>query len=155
MAFRTVIRMLTLAYLCWVAWLTLGPQPLDDGSQGVLHRLIRELGRIDGLAWITYAVVEFTANIALFLPLGVLLILALGERLWWAAAAGGVALTLLIEFAQLFLPTRVSDPRDLLANTLGTAAGVAFAYGVLVYRRRVKRRVVTRGVRRRGRVPEH
>jgi len=36
---------------------------------------------------------------------------------------GGVLLTLGIEFAQRFIPGRVSDVRDLVANSLGTVVG--------------------------------
>ena len=58
---------------------------------------------------------------------GVLLLFTvlLSRWRWWLALAIGVAATLTIEFVQLFLPARFSDPRDLLANTLGTLAGIA------------------------------
>ena len=61
---------------------------------------------------------EFTANIAMFVPVGLLFLLLVGRRRWWLALAGGVALTCAIEFAQIFLPGRFSDVRDILANSL-------------------------------------
>ena len=77
-----------------------------------------------GLGWVDYDVAEFSANVLLFVPMGVLFTVLLGVWRWWLAVAFGVAATLIIEFVQLFLPERVSDPRDLLANTLGTLVGV-------------------------------
>jgi VanZ family protein len=41
--------------------------------------------------------------------------------------AGGIALTSAIETAQRSIPGRVSDPRDVVANSLGTVVGVALA----------------------------
>jgi glycopeptide antibiotics resistance protein len=39
----------------------------------------------------------------------------------------GVGLTFAIETAQLFLPDRVSDPRDLASNSIGALVGVVTA----------------------------
>src|SRR5687768_11599345 len=90
----------TIGYLVFVGWLTLGPQPLDAAGRGLLHRFIRFLSGDNTLDWITFALVEFTANIVLFVPVGVLFVLLLGWRRWWLAAAMGVGLTGSIEFAQ-------------------------------------------------------
>ena len=72
----------------------------------------------------TPEVFGFALNVLLFVPLGVLGTLLLGRWRWWLVLALGIATTLVIEFAQLFLPARFSDPSDLIANTLGTAVGI-------------------------------
>ncbi len=115
----------TVVYLAFVGWLTLGPQPLDSNGRGFLHRIIRFISDDNTLDWITFALVEFTANIVLFIPVGVLFTLMLGWRRWWLAGLLGAALTAAIEFAQLFIPNRVTDPRDLLSNSVGAVIGVA------------------------------
>lgn len=114
-------------YLAAVGWITLGPQPLDPRAEGLLYRLLRLLHRLPGTGWIDYGVVEFAANVAMFVPAGVFFVLLLGRRLWWLALLGAFTLSASIEFVQLFLPSRVSDPRDLVANTAGAVLGVLLA----------------------------
>ncbi|HEU4808520.1 MAG TPA: VanZ family protein [Homoserinimonas sp.] len=122
---QPLLAVATAGYLALVGWLTLGPQPLDDNGRGLLHRIIRYLSGDNKLDWITYALVEFTANIVLFVPVGILFALLLGWRRWWLAALLGVGLTASIEFAQLFLRDRVTDPRDIVSNSIGAFIGVA------------------------------
>ncbi|MFC4852345.1 VanZ family protein [Actinophytocola glycyrrhizae] len=78
------------------------------------------------------AVQQVVFNVALFVPLGAFL-RHRGMRAP-AVVGAGLAVSLLIEFTQLtgnwFLypcPYRLFDVDDLLANTLGTAAGLLFA----------------------------
>ncbi|MBN9612937.1 MAG: VanZ family protein, partial [Actinobacteria bacterium] len=76
---------------------------------------------------LTYRFIEFAANIVLFVPVGVLVPLAIGSlrpRVLLLAVLVGFAVSFGIEFAQTAIPGRVSDPRDVLSNTLGAAAGV-------------------------------
>ncbi|MCU1545641.1 MAG: VanZ family protein [Homoserinimonas sp.] len=122
-----ILGLVTLAYLGVVGWLTLGPQPLDDNGRGALLRVIRYLQTFEGTGWITYSLIEFSANIAMFLPVGVLFVLLLGRRLWWLAIVLCIVLTLGIEVAQEFLRDRISDPRDIIANSLGGLIGVLSA----------------------------
>ncbi|GMA27726.1 VanZ family protein [Arenivirga flava] len=120
---RPPLAALTAAYLALVGWITLGPQPLDGDGQALVARIVDALAGIPLLAWLKVPTVEFAANIALFAPIGLLFALLLGRRRWWLAVLVGLVLTCTIEFAQQFLPTRVPDPRDLLANGLGAALG--------------------------------
>jgi VanZ family protein len=114
----------TLLYLGAVGWITLGPQPIDERAGGLLWRALRVFARHESTDWITYSRVEFGANIAMFLPIGLFFLLLFGRRLWWLSILFGIGLTVGIEFAQQFIPTRVSDPRDLLANSTGAFVGV-------------------------------
>lgn len=121
---RRALQAATVGYLGVVCWVTLGPQPLDERGVGILRSLLGVLAQFDLTRWITYDLVEFTANIAMFVPVGLLFLLLAGRRRWWLALAAGVALTCAIEFTQLFLPGRFSDVRDILANSLGALLGV-------------------------------
>ena len=70
---------------------------------------------------------EFVANVLLFLPFGMFFVLLFGRGRWWLAILLGVAMTVGIEFAQQFIPNRVSDPRDILSNSIGTVVGTVLA----------------------------
>jgi glycopeptide antibiotics resistance protein len=123
---RPLLAAAIAAYLAFIGWLTLGPQPYDPSAVTVLDRVLALLRSSPVTAWITFDVVEFSANVALFVPLAALLVLLLGLRRRWLVLALSVALTCAIELAQgAWLPTRVSDPRDVLANSAGAALGIA------------------------------
>lgn len=119
-----LLTVFTVVYLGVVGWITLGPQPLDDQGKTLLWRALRVLGRHDLTDWITYDRVEFGANIAMFFPIGLFLLLLLGRRQWWLAIVIGFLMTCSIEFAQLSLPGRVSDVRDIVSNSIGATLGV-------------------------------
>lgn len=85
-----------------------------------------------GVTWFGNGWIEFTANIALFVPLGFLLT-ALLHHPWWGAVTAA-ALSVATELAQLALPARTASTRDILANALGAATGAALAW--LFVRRR-------------------
>jgi glycopeptide antibiotics resistance protein len=132
---RHVLSVLTAVYLAAVAWITLNPAPGDPAGNPLLRSLLRAVSALPLLGWVDAAVAEFTANVLLFVPMGVLFTALLGPWRWWLAVAIGVGATLGIEFAQLFLPARFTDVRDLLANTFGTVLGVAAVLLVTAARR--------------------
>ena len=84
------------------------------------------------------------ANIGLFLPLGMFLLLLVGTRHWFAALAAGIVLTSMIEAVQREIPGRVSDPRDVAANSIGMVVGIVLAV-VLTLPATLRRRQVTIG----------
>ncbi|TFD20577.1 VanZ family protein [Cryobacterium sp. TMT4-10] len=129
-----VLSSATLAYLAFVGWVTLGPQPLNTSNNGWLLRALGFFARHDSTDWITYGRVEFAANIGMFIPIGVFLVLLFGRRQWWLAIVVGVALTCSIEFTQQFLPTRYPDLRDLVANTAGAVLGVLVALVITAWK---------------------
>lgn len=102
--------------------------PAED--HGVLKLTERVARRISewGLPYsFTYNLVEFSANVALFVPLGILLPLAIGSLragAFWLTPPIALAISTGIELAQRDIPGRVSDPRDLVSNTLGAVLGV-------------------------------
>ncbi len=123
-ASRVVLALLSALYLCGVWHLTLRARPYGDEIAGLVERVVAWLARRDATSWITFDVVEFGANVAMFAPLGVFAVLWFGARRWWLAPPLGLALSGIIEGAQyLFLDTRIADVRDLVANTAGALAG--------------------------------
>lgn len=122
-----ILSLATFAYLGLVAWITLGPQPIDTGNDYWLLRVLGIFADHHTTSWITYARVEFGANIAMFVPIGVFFLLLFGRRAWFVAMFAGFVLTCAIETAQLFVPTRVTDIRDIISNTLGAVIGVLVA----------------------------
>ncbi len=73
--------------------------------------------------------VEFTANIIMFLPVGA--VAWWWRRSVWRNVLVGLAATVVIESVQgLFLPYRVADPRDVLANTSGALIGSAVCWAI-------------------------
>lgn len=71
-----MLRAATLAWVAVILWITLNPEQPTDGGW-VRETLAWWIER--GLpAWVTYDVVEVAANVALFLPLGLLLALLRG-----------------------------------------------------------------------------
>ncbi|CAN5170498.1 hypothetical protein BH09ACT2_BH09ACT2_19420 [soil metagenome] len=122
-----ILSLATVAYLAIVGWITLGPQPINTGNGYWLWRALRFFSNHDSTRWLTYDRVEFLANLAMFVPIGIFFVLLFGRRLWFMSVISGVLLTVAIEFAQRFIPGRVSDVRDLVANSLGTVVGVLVA----------------------------
>ena len=134
------LSLTTFAYLGFVAWITLGPQPLDDRGNTLLWRALRFFSRHDLTDWITYNRLEFLANVGMFIPVGMFFLLLFGRRMWFLAVLAGVAMTVAIEFVQMFLPDRVSDVSDIIANSAGTLIGVLFTLVVTAGKARRLRR---------------
>lgn len=121
-----VLSLATFAYLALLAWATLTPQSAP-ATTSLLWRLARFFGRFEVTQWLTFSTIEFLANIALFVPLGLFFVLLLGRSRWWLAILIGVAMTFTIEYAQQFIGGRISDPRDLVSNSIGTVIGTVLA----------------------------
>lgn len=80
----------------------------------------------------TFTWFDFTLNAFSYFPLGFLLAYLLRNR--WPAinlllltTLAGLSLSLGMEYAQMYLPSRVSSNSDLLSNSMGTLAGSAIA----------------------------
>jgi glycopeptide antibiotics resistance protein len=76
----------------------------------------------------TKQLVHFLANVALFVPLA--LIVALATRRWWLGLITGVAVSVGSELVQRTLPGRDASLEDVIANSLGTAIGAGIALAV-------------------------
>ncbi|HEY5980683.1 MAG TPA: VanZ family protein [Microlunatus sp.] len=145
-----VLSLLTGGYLAVVAWLTLTPQSYASEHIAIIYRVLDAFHRRGYLLSISDNRLEFLANIALFVPVGVFLLLLFGNRLWWVALAASFTMTTAIETAQRFIPGRVSDERDLIANGAGAVIGVLVALVLTApaaLRRRRLRQARARGAR--------
>lgn len=121
------LSLLTGGYVVFLAWLTLTPQPIDADDQLLIRRVLDGLHRRGYAESVDYDRLEFLANIALFVPVGAFLLIMFGAGGWWLAAIASFAMTGGIEYAQQYIPGRVPDSRDLVANGAGALIGVAVA----------------------------
>jgi VanZ family protein len=121
------LSVVTGGYLIFVAWLTLTPEPIGPDQQQLIVRLLDALHRRGYAESMDYERLEFLANIALFVPIGMFLLLLFGAGGWWVAGIGSFAMTAFIETMQHQIPGRVPDDRDLVANTIGALIGIVIA----------------------------
>ena len=124
---RPIAFLLTVLYLGLVALATLGPQSV---AVSVFNRAYFVSSAY--LPSLSVSDLEFGANVAMFVPLGFLFALLLGRRYWAWAIVIAVLLTCAIEFTQSFLPMRVTDTRDLIANSGGAVIGVFLGWIALL-----------------------
>jgi glycopeptide antibiotics resistance protein len=116
-------------YVGVVLTATMWPTPLDAGYESAIARVLEILHRHGVPEWFGYGKLEFSANIAMFVPLGFLLALTLPERGWWLAMVLIPGFSALIEYAQgAFLAARFASAWDVVANTIGGYIGAVAAY---------------------------
>jgi VanZ family protein len=118
------LSVVTIAYLAFVGWVTLTPGSDAPTQSDLVLRVLAHLQGYHHLEWLTFERAQYLANIALFVPIGLFLLLLFGSRLWWLAVVAALAMTSSIETVQKVIPGRVSDDRDIAANTLGAVIGV-------------------------------
>jgi len=133
------LRVALAAYSVVVALVLGWPTPTVPvvGTLELVSRWLREAGAPD---WVGGSLLEFVCNIALFVPFGALVALAVPRRPWWWAALTGFAFSLVAELTQeFFLPHRSGTVSDVVANTAGTAIGAGAAWALLRWRSRSDR----------------
>jgi glycopeptide antibiotics resistance protein len=135
---------LAAVYLGVVTVLTLGPTPWRTRPTQSDYDVLSPSTWLDPDTWVRVGSPEFIANILLFVPLGLLLRLAVPRASWVVPAVLGVGLSGAIEVLQMGT-ARVSDPRDILANTVGALLGVVLAAAILAVGRRSRGAVERRG----------
>nr|WP_255455532.1 VanZ family protein [Cryobacterium mannosilyticum] len=117
---------LTAAYLVALILIAFWPTPVDRSAHHDILGVLRWLQLHGAPPWLRYDVVEFSANIALFAPVGVFVVILAGARRWWLALLTGLAASCAIELGQLlFLPDRFATVADVVANTAGAAVGTS------------------------------
>ncbi|MCK6068090.1 MULTISPECIES: VanZ family protein [Microbacterium] len=117
---HALLLALLAAYVVTLALIAFWPTHVDRDAGPLLDAIERIF------PWATYRRVEFAANVALFAPFGLLATLLLRSPV--LALSVGIAASFAIEFVQeVALPGRTASALDLLANALGTAAGIGIA----------------------------
>jgi len=118
-----ILVLLTL-YLAALGCIGFWPTPVDRPLSGFLDDVFSALHENPLTAGINYGVVEGTANVILFIPLGLFLALLLPVRRWWLAALAGLFTSVAIEAVQyLLLSQRQASLRDVTNNALGALLG--------------------------------
>ena len=124
---RAIAAAALAAYTAFVLVVTLTPRMPGTGFVGRLVNSVLDALHARGLFLaVDYSVVEFTANIGMFIPLGVLA--ALVVRSHWIIVAGPLFSGFIELFQANILPTRVGEWRDVLSNSLGFVLGVAVVW---------------------------
>ncbi|WP_038467410.1 VanZ family protein [Arthrobacter sp. PAMC 25486] len=126
------------------------PSPVDKPVGGELTQFIKWLHNLGVPRWtVGYMQIEFTANILLFVPFGIIVTLRLHRKRWWLAVPVAAAISGAVELAQtLFLPQRFPAWSDIVANTSGAFIGALLV--LFVWSRRRRREL--RSARQRSRV---
>ena len=120
---RRTTATLAVLYAIVLLLIAFWPTPVDRPAAAFLGRLIGWFGRHD-LGFITYEVIESAANVLLFIPAGLLLVILMGVHWWWLSILGGMAASVVIEMGQrFFLDERFATADDVYANTIGTVIG--------------------------------
>ncbi|WP_193598121.1 VanZ family protein [Microbacterium sp. YJN-G] len=138
---------LLLIYVGVVVAMTMSPTPLDRGYESSIAKVLDVLHRNGVPEWFGYSKLEFTANIAMFVPLGFLVGLALPQVIAWLGIFLLPAFSGLIEFTQSsLLAERFATFEDVIANSVGGWIGLltAFAVRAMVHSR--DQRVIARAV---------
>jgi hypothetical protein len=120
---RVVAAILLISFCSVIAVITFWPGPPDPVGQDALKNFLAQ-AHANGLPrWFSFGKVEFTANVLMFVPIGMFGALALPSRRWRIVPAAFVA-SAAIEIAQaVSLPDRVGTPRDVISNSLGAMLG--------------------------------
>lgn len=142
-------------YLAVVLGVTLWPAPVTEGAnKDIIDRILTVSHDAGVPASFTFHTLQFVANVAMFVPLGLLAALLLPQRLIWLVLVGAPLLSAAIELTQLLgLTARQADVWDVVANSLGAWLGVAIALGILAMLRARARRAASRRPRSDARRP--
>ena len=116
------------SYVVVVLVATLWPTPLDQGYSAAIQKVLDVVHRNGVPDWFGYSKLEFTANVAMFVPLGFLAALLLPAKVWWLALFICPALSIAIELTQAtFLAARFATATDVIANSIGAVIGILVA----------------------------
>ena len=115
-----------LVLLGLVLAITLSPTPVDHGRGAWVAAVLSVLHRIGVSESFGYSELETVSNIVMFIPLGVVLALALPPARRWIGFVVLPLLSAVIECAQfVVLPRRYSSFGDVVANSIGGWIGVS------------------------------
>lgn len=128
-------RVALVGYLLFVGftvWLPASVSSKVTGLVGVVARWVSDAGIASYHS--SAVVLEFLANVALFVPIGLLLPFAWSRLRLWQVVLIGALMSGLIESVQGLMPSRFPTISDVIANSLGTLVGgvIAVIVGLIV-----------------------
>ena len=119
---------LLVSYVIIILFATMWPTPLDQGYGAAIEKVLDVVHRNGVPEWFGYNKLEFSANVAMFIPLGFLAALLLPARIWWLALLICPALSIAIELTQAtFLAARFATVTDVVSNSIGAVIGILIA----------------------------
>ena len=128
-----IIRVLLAAYITLIGVIVFWPTPVDRPVAGRIRTAVGVVQEA-GATSVSYNTVEITANVLMFVPLGVLLVLAVPRLPWWWAPIAAGLFSCAIEFVQFgFVAQRNATWVDALANTSGAVIGALAVYLVRIW----------------------
>ena len=108
------------------------PRPIDRGVTPWVRSLIASGWQYGLPDWIDYDVVEYASHVLLFVPIGILAVVAVGRRLAWLAVLAALAVGAAVEYGPALLEEgHVASGLDLYLNELGVLVGSAIGYWAL------------------------
>ncbi len=122
---RSWSRVLLIFAVAIDALIVLTPGAPDQTGQQTL-KIWLSLWRLFGVqpVYLTFGLVEWLANVVMFIPIGLLFAGSVAPRLRARAVPIAAGLSILVELVQTLLPDRVASVYDVAANTLGALLGV-------------------------------
>lgn len=119
---------LVLVYGVALAFIALWPTYVDVPARPMLDSITAE--------WplLTFARIEFIANVLLFVPFGFLFTLIL-RRGHYVVLPAALVVSVAVEACQVLIDERVSSLLDVVANVTGACVGIVFAALIRAVRR--------------------
>ena len=134
-----IIRILLPAYIAVIALIVFWPTPVDRPVAGQIRTAVSAVQHA-GATSVSYSTVEIAANVAMFVPLGALLVLAVPRLPWWYAPLAAGLFACAIEAVQFaFVAQRFATWVDAAANTTGAAIGALGVHLFYLWRARRSR----------------
>lgn len=123
-----IARVALVGYLLFVGFTVWLPATVSEkvtGLVGIMARWVADAGIAPYRP--SAVVLEVLANVALFVPVGLLLAFALPRLRLWQIVVIGALMSAVIESVQGFMPSRFPTLSDVIANTTGTLLGGVLA----------------------------
>ncbi|WP_279586746.1 VanZ family protein [Paenarthrobacter nitroguajacolicus] len=118
-------RIALVTYVIGLAMVAYWPTPVDEPIQGTLAKVLNYLHAQGVPEWFDYQFIEASANVAMFVPLGIFAALAMPSRACWQLVGMGLLASICMELGQLlFITARIYSAVDLVTNTLGCVIGI-------------------------------
>ncbi|WP_364323031.1 VanZ family protein [Paenarthrobacter nitroguajacolicus] len=121
-------RIALTTYLAGLALVAYWPTPVDRPVHGTITTILKYLHTHGVPRWFDYHFVEASANVAMFIPLGVFAAMAMPSKAGWHIAVIGLLASLCMEVGQLiFISARFSSLVDVVTNVCGAVIGIVAA----------------------------